>query len=202
MCDMNDMNDADDMNDVNAIETNEDKDNEKESKSETTFLKELFSWVKIFIGAFIVAFLLTHFVIVNATIPSGSMESTINTGDKVIGFRLAYLFTEPDRGDIVMFEAPDKEDTIYIKRVIGIPGDTIKIENNKIYVNGILKEESYIDKWTNSPGTQEWTLGKDEYFMMGDNRNNSNDSRIYGPVKEKTIIAKAIFRYSPSFKSF
>lgn len=173
----------------------------KEDEKETTVLKEILSWVKIFVGAFIFAYLLTTFVIVNARIPSSSMVNTLNIGDKVIGFRLAYVFSEPDRGDIVMFEAPDKKDTIYIKRIIGIPGDTVKIENNKIYINGILKEESYVDEWTNSYGTMEITLGKDEYFMMGDNRNNSNDSRAYGAVKGDTIIAKAIFRYSPSIKS-
>lgn len=173
----------------------------KEDEKETTVLKEILSWVKIFVGAFIFAYLLTTFVIVNARIPSSSMVNTLNIGDKVIGFRLAYVFSEPDRGDIVMFEAPDKKDTIYIKRIIGIPGDTVKIENNKIYINGILKEEPYVDEWTNSYGTMEITLGKDEYFMMGDNRNNSNDSRAYGAVKGDTIIAKAIFRYSPSIKS-
>lgn len=188
-------------------EENRKKDLEKElfddedKKSSHPVLKEIFSWVKIFVGAFIFAYLLTTFVIVNATIPTGSMKNTINEGDKVIGFRLAYLFDEPERGEIVMFDAPDKEDTIYIKRVVGIPGDVIKIEENKLYVNGKLQEEPYIKAWTNSYGTFEIKLGDDEYFMMGDNRNNSNDSRVYGPVDGDTIIAKALFRYSPSLKS-
>ena len=198
-----------DLEDGFNEDTNEVKNRKKELEKElldeeesgSSVVKEIFSWVKIFVGAFIVAYLLTTFVIVNATIPTGSMKNTINEGDKVIGFRLAYLFDEPDNDEIVMFWAPDKEDTIYIKRVIGKPGDTIKIEENKLYVNGKLKDEPYIKEWTNSYGTFEIVLGKDEYFMMGDNRNHSNDSRYYGPVKGDKIIAKALFRWSPSLKS-
>lgn len=177
------------------------KKEDKEDESENSVLKEVLSWVKIFVGAFLFAYIVTTFVIINATIPTGSMKNTINEGDKVIGLRLAYLFDEPERGEIVMFWAPDKKDTIYIKRVIGTPGDTVKIENNTVYVNGKALKEPYISEWTNSPGTSEWVLGKDEYFMMGDNRNHSNDSRYFDkPIKEKAIIAKALFRWSPSLK--
>lgn len=203
--DLKDEVDSNELNEDVKEMNNRKKELEKElldeEESGNTVLKEIFSWVKIFVGAFIVAYLLTTFVIVNATIPTGSMKNTINEGDKVIGFRLAYLFDEPEHGEIVMFWAPDKEETIYIKRVIGVPGDTIKIENNTVYVNGKAKDEPYIKEWTNSPGSEEWILGKDEYFMMGDNRNNSNDSRVYGVVKGDKIIAKALFRYSPSLKS-
>lgn len=197
--------DSDEINEDAKEMNNRKKELEKElldeEESGNAVLKEIFSWIKIFVGAFIVAYLLTTFVIVNATIPTGSMKNTINEGDKVIGFRLAYLFGEPEHGEIVMFWAPDKEETIYIKRVIGVPGDTIKVENNTVYVNGKAQDEPYIKEWTNSPGTEEWILGEDEYFMMGDNRNNSNDSRGYGVIKGDKIIAKALFRYSPSLKS-
>ena len=122
-------------------EKNRKKELEKElsdnEESGNSVIREILSWIKIFVGAFIVAYLLTTFVIVNATIPTGSMKNTINEGDKVIGFRLAYIFDEPDHDEIVMFWAPDKEETIYIKRVIGIPGDTIRIEDNKVYVEEI-----------------------------------------------------------------
>ncbi len=111
---------------------------EKEIKKTTgkdNFWKEVFSWVRIIVGAFIVAFLLSNFVIVNARVPSGSMISTINENDKVIGFRLAYLFSDPERGDIVMFDSP-VEDKIYIKRIIGLPGETVEIRDNTVYING------------------------------------------------------------------
>lgn len=185
----------------NAV-TDDKKKRKGKEKEETSVRKELLSWVMIFVGAFVVAYLLSNFVIVNAKVPSGSMISTINIGDKVIGFRLSYLFNDPERGDIIMFNAPDKENTIYIKRVIGLPGDTIVIKDNQIYINDKLLEEDYLkNDWTCNPGTTEYKVPKGEYFMMGDNRNNSSDSRVWGTVKKKEIIAKGIFRYYPAFKS-
>ncbi len=181
-----------------------------DSKKGNGLWKELFSWVRVFAGAFIIAYILSNYVIVNANIPSGSMLTTIKEGDKVMGFRLSYVFSEPKRGDIVMFEAPDKEDTIYIKRIIGCPGETVRIDGNAVYIthkNGKEEklEEKYIKNgWTNAAGWQEsgeWILGKNEYFMMGDNRDHSHDSRYWGTVKKSKIIAKAIFKYYPSVKS-
>lgn len=171
---------------------------QKDDKS-TYIKKEIFSWVRVVLGAFIVALILSKFVIVNAKVPTGSMISTIEKGDKLIGFRLSYLFSDPKRGDIVMFDAPDKKDTIYIKRLIGLPGDEIKISNNQLYINGELQVEDYVKNgWTNSPGTEVYTVPKGQYFMMGDNRDGSSDSRVWGFVKRDAIIAKGIFRYSPS----
>ena len=167
------------------------------------FWKEFFSWVRVFVAAFVVAFILSNFVIVNARVPSGSMKNTIMEGDKVIGFRLAYLFGSPKRGDIVMFYAPDKKNTIYIKRLIGLPGDDIVIENNQLYINGELQTEKYVEnEWKRMNGRFEYHVEKGCYFMMGDNRDNSNDSRAWGTVKKSKLIAKAIFRYYPSIKSF
>lgn len=176
-------------------------DIEEENGSDTV-MREIFSWVKIILGAFIVAFLVSNFVILNARVPTGSMISTINKGDKVIGFRLAYTFSEPKRGDIVMFNSP-VEDKIYIKRIIGLPGDHITITDNQLYINGELYEEDYVDSWHNSIGTTEYDVPKGEYFMMGDNRDGSSDSRGDSSrqpwtVKRKEILAKAIFRYYPS----
>lgn len=188
--------------DKEEIDETSGTDKEKEESEKSSLKKEVFSWVRIFVGAFIVAYVLSNFVIVNARVPSGSMVSTINIGDKVIGFRLSYLFSDPKRGDIVMFNAPDKEKTIYIKRIIGLPGDTIVIQDNKLYINGELYEEDYLKNgWTKMIGTYTYEVPQGEYFMMGDNRDSSNDSRAWGSVKKDEIIAKAIFRYYPSFKS-
>lgn len=197
-----------DADDREVKETQEsDNDDAKEhfdNNKGNGVLKEILSWVKVFVVAFIVAFILSNYVIVNARIPSASMKNTINEGDKVIGFRLSYMFSNPKRGDIVMFYAPDKENTIYIKRVIGVPGDRIVIQDNKLYINDELITENYIENpWTKNKGTSEFdVIPEDEYFMMGDNRDNSNDSRVWGTVKKSKIIAKAIFRYYPSFKKF
>lgn len=172
--------------------------NSSNDDRKTRIRKEVLSWIKIIVGAFIVAFIISNFVIVNAKIPSGSMISTINKKDKVIGFRLAYLFSEPKRGDIIVFDSP-VEDKIYIKRVIGIPGDKIEIKSNKVYINGEFLEEDYVKNgWTNSPGTYTYEVPKNQYFVMGDNRNNSIDSRSWGFVDEDAILAKAIFKYYPS----
>lgn len=188
----------------NESDTNSSDSDDKEVQEEkgNKFFKELMSWVMIFVGAFVVAYILSNFVIVNAKVPTGSMISTININDKVIGFRLSYIFSNPERGDIIMFNAPDKENTIYIKRVIGLPGDVIRISNNELYINGELKEESYVKNgWRTNTGDVEYTVPKNEYFVMGDNRDNSSDSRVWGTIKRDDIIAKAIFRYYPSFKS-
>lgn len=177
-------------------------ENKIEEEKGNKFVKELMSWVMIFAGAFVVAYILSNFVIVNAKVPTGSMISTININDKVIGFRLSYMFSEPKHGDIIMFNAPDKENTIYIKRIIGVPGDVIKISNNQLYINGELQDEPYIkNDWRMNPGETEYTVPDNQYFVMGDNRDNSNDSRAWGTIKKKDIIAKAIFRYYPSVKS-
>lgn len=186
---------------ANAITDEDDTKSTKKKSKLNPVLAEIFSWIKIFVGAFVVAYILTQFVIVNARIPSGSMISTINEGDKVIGFRLSYMFEEPKRGEIVMFNSPVEEGKIYIKRIIGLPGDTIDIKNNQTYVNGELLEEDYVrNGWVNSPGHTVYKVPEGCYFMMGDNRDGSSDSRMWGFVEGKEIIAKAIFRYYPSIE--
>ena len=151
-------------------------------EKQETIGQEILSYIKILAVAVIVAFLFTRFIIVNAQVPSGSMENTILTGDRLIGFRLAYLFHEPERGDIVIFKYPDDESQNFVKRVIGIPGDVIQISNGHVYVNG--EELTYV-------------VPADSYFMLGDNRNNSKDSRYWTNtfVSKDKIIAKVSFRY-------
>ena len=126
------------------------------------------------------------------------MENTILTGDRLIGFRLAYLFHEPERGDIVIFKYPDDESQIFVKRVIGIPGDVIQISNGHVYVNGEQLEENYLREPMNNDGEElTYVVPADSYFMLGDNRNNSKDSRYWTNtfVSKDKIIAKVSFRY-------
>ncbi len=167
--------------------------NNKES-----IVQEILSYVKILAVAIIVAFLFTRFIIVNAQVPSGSMENTILTGDRLIGFRLAYLFHEPERSDIVIFKYPDDESQNFVKRVIGVPGDVINIKNGHVYVNGEMLEEDYIREPMNSDGEDlTYVVPSGSYFMLGDNRNNSKDSRYWTNtfVSKDKIIAKVSFRY-------
>ena len=165
-------------------------------------LSVLFEWVRIIVFAVVIALLINHFLIANALIPSGSMETTIMTGDRIIGLRTSYWFSKPERGDIVIFKYPDDESKLFIKRVIGLPGDKVEIVEGKVYINDSTEPlaEPYLTvEPKGSFGPYEVPEGS--YFMLGDNRNVSKDSRYWDNtfVKEEKIIAKAFFRYYPSF---
>ena len=163
--------------------------------------KEIIEFFKTIIIAVIVAFIITRFIIVNAVIPSGSMENTIMTKDRIIAFRLSYLFDKPERQDIIVLKSPrEDENKLYLKRIIGLPGETITILDGKVYINDneqplqepYLKEDMLGD-------FGEYTIPDGHYFVMGDNRNNSFDSRYWeNPfVPEDKILGKAILRYYP-----
>lgn len=182
----------DDFNDDNVFE--EYDKNEKQN----TFVLELLSYVKIIVAAILIAFIFTQYVIVNAQVPTGSMKNTIMEGDRLIGFRLSYIFSKPQRGDIVIFKFPDDETENYVKRIIGIPGDVIQIKEGHVYVNGELSTEDYIREEMIDNGLEQiFVVPEDSYFMLGDNRNGSSDSRFWKNtyVKRNKILAKVIFRY-------
>lgn len=164
--------------------------------------KEIFEWVKIIIAAAAIAFFLNTFIIANSTVPSGSMETTIMTGDRIIGSRLAYkLGGDPERGDIVIFDhetGPGSEETRLVKRVIGLPGETVEIRDNHVYINGALLDEPYLKEPMVSDDYH-FEVPKGCYLMLGDNRNYSADARYWPDpyVPEKKILAKVLFRYYP-----
>lgn len=139
-------------------------------------------------------------LIVNANIPSGSMENTIHPGDRVIGSRLAYLGKEPQREDIIIFRFPDDESQIFIKRVIGLPGEQVQIVDGQVYIDGAKTplEEGYL-KESPQGSFGPYEVPEDSYFVMGDNRNNSHDSRFWEDhfVDRDEIMAKAWFQYYP-----
>ncbi len=186
-------------------------------------LKEIFSWVKVILLAFVTALFLNNFVIVNANVPTGSMEATIQPDDRLIGFRLSYLFDEPERGDIIIFEYPVNPEEIYIKRIIALPGETMEIRNAEVYINGSetpLAEPYIKEHWIVENDGLTLQVPDGYYFVMGDNRNNSLDGRYWATeavmnglastpedaidkrycfVSEDAILGKAIFRYYPSF---
>lgn len=163
--------------------------------------KELKEWVSAIAFAVVVGIILTQFVIISAVVPTGSMEDTIQPGDRIIGWRLNYIFSDPQRGDIVVFKYPDNEKELYVKRVIGLPGETVRVTDGVVYINGEPLEEDYI-KEQPLEDTQEWTVPEDSYFMMGDNRNHSHDSRFWKNtyVKEDKILGRVLFRYWPSIE--
>lgn len=170
-------------------------------------VKEIVSWAVILVVAFIIGNCLNKYVLMKAVIPSGSMENTLQIDDRVFGLRLAYLFSEPERGDVVMFDYPDDETLLYVKRVIGLPGETVEIIDGKVY---IWKDETGTEKTLlEEPYVKEQPIGSYGpysvpdgcYFMMGDNRNSSWDSRKWENkfVKKEKIQCKAWFRYKPDF---
>lgn len=170
-------------------------------KEKVNWKKELWEWVKIIVSAAVIALILNTFIIANSKVPSGSMENTIMTNDRVIGFRLSYLFAEPERGDIVIFRYPDDEKIYYVKRVIGLPGDTVDIHDGHVYLNGsdVPLMEEYIREPMIPEEPVHYEVPENCYFMLGDNRNYSKDARFWKNtyVKKEKIVAKVLFRYYP-----
>lgn len=163
--------------------------------------KELWEWVKIIVSAAVIALVLNTFIIANSQVPSGSMENTIMTNDRVIGLRLSYLFTDPERGDVAIFRFPDNEKIYYVKRVIGLPGETVDIYDGRVYLNGsdTPLEEPYIREPMLPEDPMHFEVPEGCYFMLGDNRNHSADARVWQNtyVKKEKIVAKVLFRYFP-----
>ncbi len=177
-------------------------DKEKDIKqSGGGWKKEAWEWLKIIISAAAIAFVLNTFIIANSRVPSGSMETTIMTGDRVIGSRLSYLFDDPERGDIVIFKFPDDESVHYVKRVIGMPGDTVDIVNGQVFLNGsdTPLDEPYIREPMIPEAPMHFEVPEDSYLMLGDNRNYSLDARRWENtyVKREKLTAKVLFRYYP-----
>ena len=164
--------------------------------------RSILEWVVIIAIALVVGFFIRTFVAMPFVVPTGSMEHTIEPGDDLFGLRLAYQFSEPKRGDIVIFRFPDDETQKYVKRVIGLPGEKVTIEDAKIYINDSetpLKEDYLKETWTEATGPFEFEVPKDSYLVLGDNRNDSYDARYWDHtyVSKDKIIGKAYFIYYP-----
>ncbi|MCM1027083.1 MAG: signal peptidase I [Roseburia sp.] len=167
-------------------------------------LKEIISTLLYLLAVLCLTAVVIHFVGQRTEVEGSSMETTLSDGDNLIVDKLSYRFREPERFDIIVFPFKHKENTYYIKRIIGLPGETVQIdEQGNIYINGEKLEESYgreIIKPENvGIAAEPIELGDDEYFVMGDNRNNSTDSRveIVGNIHRDEIIGRAWVRIWP-----
>ena len=162
----------------------------------------------------IVVTLINNIVLINAKIPSESMENTIMTGDRIFGYRLAYglnidlfghkKFKDPQRFDIIIFKYPDDESQLFIKRIIGLPGEKVQIINGKVYINDSETplDDSFVAEVPRG-NFGPYEVPEDSYFVMGDNRNHSRDSRYWKTsnfVTYDEIVGKAVVRYYPSIK--
>ena len=171
-------------------------------KEPFNLVKEILSLLGTMAIAAVTVFLLKEFIIINALIPTSSMEYTISPGDRVIGNRLAYLSETPERGDIVIFRYPDDEEQLFVKRVIGLPGETVIIEDANVYIGEerVLLEEEYLkEEWVVGSGPYIFEIPEGSYLVLGDNRNNSKDARYWENtyVEEDKILGEAVFRYWP-----
>ncbi len=124
-----------------------------------------------------------------------SMEPNLHTGEYVIINKFAYKLGKVNPGDVIVFHFPGDPSQEYIKRVVGLPGDTVQVSNGRIFVNGSLAQESYIATRPDYQGT--WVVPPDSLFVLGDNRNNSSDSHSWGSVPFNYVIGKAVFIYWP-----
>lgn len=184
------------------------KDNEDVPLTKKEIVKEVISVILNVLICFLVVFLITRFVGQRTVVSGSSMEDTLHNNDNLIVDKISYRFHDPNRFDVVIFPHDEEglggEDTYYIKRVIGLPGELVKIDGSgNIYINGNILEENYGTEVMANPGiaSSEILLGPDEYFVLGDNRNNSTDSRIIGPISRDIIVGRAWLRVYP-FNSF
>lgn len=145
-------------------------------------------------------FLVLHFAVQNFRVDGQSMEPTLHDQEYILVDKAAYLFHTPERGDVIVFEYPLNPQVDYVKRIIAVPGDIISVVGEKVTVDGVTLSEPYINK--NDPfnpfqPTRSLIVGPNEYFVMGDNRGNSSDSRQWGFVPRQNIIGEAMFVYWP-----
>ena len=182
--------------------------------------KEIISWIVMFITAIGIAYIISNFILINAYVPTGSMENTIPKKSRLIGLRLAYNFSEPERGDIIIFKNPNNPNENYVKRIIGLPGERVVLRNSEIYIygadgslkHGPLNEPYLQDKiWMSEGEEYVFNIPKDRYLVLGDNRNNSADARTWyrnkGDVEDvyihkDKILAQGLFIYWSKFQIF
>jgi signal peptidase I len=165
--------------------------------------RNLREWVQVIVIALVVALPIRFFIAEPFIVNGASMDPTFSTGQFLIVDRVTYRFENPNRGDVIVFEYPNNPSTYYIKRIIGLPGETVSIKNGKVTITntehpaGFELTEPYIATSHISADTSKKVLSPTEYFVMGDNRAQSSDSRIWGPLEKHFIVGRPIVRLLP-----
>ncbi|HEX6311402.1 MAG TPA: signal peptidase I [Acidimicrobiia bacterium] len=171
-------------------------------------------WVLLVGGALLIAFLIKTFLFQAFYIPSESMTPTLQVGDRVLVNKLSYRLHDVNRGDIVVFEAPESESAggvkDLVKRVIGLPGETVELRDGEVYIDGEPLDEPYLADGETTTPTQEFAgkceppvsdatcvVPADSYLVLGDNRNESKDGRVFGPITESDIVGRVFVRIWP-----
>lgn len=173
--------------------------NEAENKKES-FIKDI---VKFTVVALIIIVPVRMYVAQPFVVSGASMDPTFESGQYLIVDQFTYHVRDPERGDVVIFKYPRNPETFFIKRIVGLPGESLSIDEGKItikneeYPDGFTLDEEYIDEEHKTYDNISVILGSDEYYVMGDNRPQSSDSRIWGPLEEKYIVGRPIVRLYP-----
>ena len=164
-------------------------------------IKELSGWLLYIVLIIALTWTVVTFVGQRTEVRGSSMETTLSDKDQLIVDKMTYRFRDPKRYDIVVFPYQYQDNTYYIKRIIGLPGETVQILSGMVYIDGMRLDEHYGNEIMENPGIAEepLTLGEDEYFVLGDNRNNSSDSRAsdVGLIHRKDLIGRAWIRVWP-----
>ena len=201
------------LNEVEDLSDFEDEDKATKVSEETdeeitkeSIVKDIISVIINVVVCFVIVFLITHFIGQRTVVSGSSMEDTLSDGDNLIVDKISYRLHDPKRFDVIVFPYQYEDDTYYIKRIIGLPGEMVYIDSNgTIYINGEELVEDYGTEIMLNAGlaSSEIMLGEDEYFVLGDNRNNSTDSRFeaVGNIKGEDIVGRAWCRVYP-FKDF
>lgn len=173
------------------------EENNKEEKNKN----EIFEWIKSIGTAIIIAVLIKAFVFNTTYVLGNSMYPTLHERDRLFALKIPLYFDGPNRGDVIVLEAPDNTDKDYIKRVIGISGDKVEIIDGQVYLNNVILEEDYIDEgsFTHIYNESTWIVPEGHVFVLGDNREEgaSKDSRYFGCIPVELVKGVTGFRYFP-----
>ena len=185
--------------------TDHEKIETEERSRKKSIGREIWEYIRMIIIVVAVVILAQNFLIINAKVPTESMVNTIMVGDQIFGNRLAYKFGDPQRFDIVIFKYPDDEKQLFIKRIIGLPGEKVDILNGTVYITGadgktLELRDDFVSEENKDNYSGSFVVPEDCYFVMGDNRDNSVDSRYWvttNYVSRDKFIGKVMFRYYP-----
>ena len=171
-------------------------------EEEKGILRELGGWILYIVIIIGLTYLIITFVGQRTRVSGSSMETTLSDGDNLIVDKLSYRFKEPKRFDVIVFPYQHEANTFYIKRIVGLPGETVQVVDGYTYIHGeLLSSDVYGAEVMDSPGiaAEPIELGEDEYFVLGDNRNHSSDSRdaSVGVLKREYLVGKAWVRIYP-----
>jgi signal peptidase I len=171
------------------------------SRQET--LAFIWETVKVVIVSLAIVIPIRYFLVQPFFVKGASMETTFDDGDYILIDEISYRFKEPARGDVVIFRYPADQSQFFIKRIVGLPEETVEIKDNKVVIynkqhpEGFVLNESYLDKSQHTAGNSRFKLDPNEYFVLGDNRLQSSDSRRWGPVNRALITGRVFLRAWP-----